>query len=309
MATLDQIIERGEAELELIRIQEEEAEDERRFNHRRQERDMRKQQLQTELQHLQKLVKLQYKAEVQNKAKSGVEHANLGEETVLMQIASVAERKAQWALQDLLAGQWTECTDGDVYRETLTAWWAIAELPRSHTLSADALLAIGRGVARCPPRSKLATRLAEVENIVRDVAVWRCQLRVKFGNREKFRASLRDAFGHNVVEDKNLYSRLMQSHRQVINEHAAATGHATFLSNSQQSAIKHGRTRPKRPKRCDDYEENHATSTKAPDAEDEAEGRASPAAQEVAASATSDIDSGSESPTPHPTPERSAAFL
>ena len=252
MATLDQIIERGEAELELIRIQEEEAEDERRFNHRRQERDMRKQQLQTELQHLQKLVKLQYKAEVQNKAKSGVEHANLGEETVLMRIASAAERKAQRALQDLLAGQWTECTDGDVYRETLTAWWAIAELPRSHTLSADALLAIGRGVARCPPRSKLATRLAEVENIVRDVAVWRCHLTVPFGNRNMFKKALAEAFGENkLAADKNLFSRLMHTHRHVVAPYSKKMGLPTFLSNSQEAGLKKGRTRPKRPRKCD----------------------------------------------------------
>jgi hypothetical protein len=331
MATLDQIIVRGDLELELVLIQDMEEKDQplwQEMHLRQQERNRRKKQVQTELQHLQETVKLQDKAESGVEADmtlvrqqsiadvSGVDsgdHANLSKDTLLKQIAEVAEGTALRALNGLLAGRWAwaECMGADVYREAWIARVALAQSPssspRSHTLSAEALLAMGRGVAMCLPGSQLAMRVAEVENTVRDVAVWRCQLTVPFGNRNKLKAALAEAFG-DKLEDTNLSSRLMHTHRHVITEHLKKTGHPTFLSNTQQAGMKRGRIRPKRFRRCD-YEENpdspHATSTKAPDAEDEAEERASPAAQDVAASATS--DSRNESPTSAAAPNPTAA--
>ena len=303
MATLDQIIVRGDLELELVLIQDMEEQDQplwQELHLRQQERNRRKKQVQTELQHLQETVKLQDKAESGVEADmtlvrqqsiadvSGVDsgdHANLSKDTLLKQISEVAECTALRALNGLLAGRlaWTDCMGADLYREAWIARVALAQSPssspRSHILSAEALLAMGRGVAMCLPGSQLEMRVAEVENTVRDVAVWRCQLTVPFGNRNKFKAALGEAFG-DKLEDKNLSSRLLHAHRHVISEHSKKTGHPTFLSNSQQAGIKHGRTRPRRE-------------------------RASPAAQDIAASATS--DSRNESPTSAAAPNPTAA--
>ena len=61
----------------------------------------------------------------------------------------------------------------------------------------------------------------------------------------------------------------MHAHRHVLSEKVSKAGCDTFLSNSQQAAIKHGRTRPKRPRRTD--EDNNpdaplAADDKSPDA-------------------------------------------
>ena len=111
---------------------------------------------------------------------------------------------------------------------------------------------MGRGVGMCLPGSQLAMFFAQVENTVRDVAVWRCHLTVPFGNRNMFKKALAEAFGENkLAADKNLFSRLMHTHRHVVAPYSKKMGLPTFLSNSQEAGLKRGRTRPKRPRKCD----------------------------------------------------------
>ena len=276
MANLDQIIMRGDLELELVWIQGMEEQDQpiwQELHEREQDRNTRKKEIQALLQKLQETVKLHEKAESGVEAgmtlvrqqsiadASGVDSGDVATtaETLLKQIAEVAEGTAVRALNCLLAGRWTwaECMGDDVYREAWIARVALALSPsssrRSHTLSAEALLAMGRCVGMCLKGSQLEMSVAAVETTVRDVAVWRCVLTVPSGNRKMFKAALEDAFGEKkLAADNNLlYSRLMHAHKHVVAEYSKEKGLPTFLSNTQETGLKKGRTRTRRPR--DDY--------------------------------------------------------
>ena len=135
----------------------------------------------------------------------------------LREAVEVAEDVATRALE-VLTSEFTERMDDAIAREVKSAWGLLAETDRSTDASAQALLAMGRAVAACPPapsHEQLSERVVVAENDVRDVAVWRCQMRAPADNRGKFLASLKEAFG-DALEDKNLFSRLMHAHRQVV---------------------------------------------------------------------------------------------
>ena len=126
--------------------------------------------------------------------------------------------------------------------------------------AADALLAMRPGGPACPlgKESQLYKKFSKAENNVRDVAMWRCQLMVPLDKRFLFQRMLECAFGKTTLEkDKNMFSRLNHAHRHVTEELKKETGGLTvFNSNSQEAAIKHGRTRPKRPKKDQSKEPN-----------------------------------------------------
>ena len=144
-----------------------------------------------------------------------------------------------------------------VVAEVRAALTMLEHESRTITASADALLAIGRGVRDCPQKGvhePLHERLMKVENSVRDVAVWRCQLLLSLTcSRKQMDDVFEFAFGLEEMDKdyKNLYSRLWHSHRHVVSLKALNANLDCMKSNSQEAAIKHGRTRPKRPRRDD----------------------------------------------------------
>ena len=78
--------------------------------------------------------------------------------------------------------------------------------------------------------------------LVRDVAVWRCQLLVPWNDRHGFIRKLYEVFGAATLADKNFFSRLMHAHRRICDELADIIEARFFLSNRQQAEIKLGRT-------------------------------------------------------------------
>ena len=76
--------------------------------------------------------------------------------------------------------------------------------------SAQALVNMGIAVALCPPENKaLETRLKDAENLVRDSAVWRCQVNCAdsgklvqaLSNRHAFVSQVQAVFGMSALED------------------------------------------------------------------------------------------------------------
>ena len=76
--------------------------------------------------------------------------------------------------------------------------------------SAQALVKMGIAVALCPPENKaLETRLKDAENLVRDSAVWRCQVNCAdsgklvqaLSNRHAFVSQVQAVFGMSALED------------------------------------------------------------------------------------------------------------
>ena len=161
-----------------------------------------------------------------------------------------AEVGAMRALQ-VLAEECTERRfDDSIAREVTSALGLLAKSGRSITASADALLSMGRAVAACPPEQSRdqQRRVQGVENNVRDVAVWRCQMNAgPMDNRHKFKASLQLAFGEEALDDRktNIFARLMHAHRKEVADHLPTS----WKSNSQLT-----RKRPKR--------ERHTAETK-----------------------------------------------
>ena len=65
-------------------------------------------------------------------------------------------------------------------------------------------------------RYELASgEFTEILNLVRDVAVWRCQLLVPWNDRPRFIRKLYEVFGEKTLEDKNFLSRLLHAHRRI----------------------------------------------------------------------------------------------
>ena len=156
-----------------------------------------------------------------------------------------AETLAMGALK-VLASECTARIYESIFREVSSALGLLAKIDRSSTASADALLAMGRAVAACPPEQsrEMETRVLGVENNVRDVAVWRCQMNARpMDSRMEFEHSLRFAFGEVLDNpDKILFARLMHAHRTVV----AVIVPIPWKSNSQRDSIKKNRKRPKR---------------------------------------------------------------
>ena len=193
-----------------------------------------------------------------------------------------AETLAMDLLQKLLASPCTGHIHESIAREVTSALGSLANTDRSTVASADALLAMGRAVAACPldDRSTVASAdallamgravaalpkskklLLHVENKVRDVVVWRCQIRAqKMDSRVLFQHVLKYAF-RGVLDDlvndslaSTLYARLMHAHRKTVA--VAVVKFATsWVSNSQRAAIKKNRTRPKRERHTNEDKE------------------------------------------------------
>lgn len=179
----------------------------------------------------------------------------------VFQLVERCEEKALPILDELLA---TAALAGVETHEMQFLQWvesardSLTENNRNITASADAVLAMRRAVAAFPPHepdNQIYEKVVSAENHVRDLAVWRCQLSaIQTNKRTDFVTSMAEAFGL-ALEDKNLYSRLLHSHRHAVEEPLREAGCLTFLSNSQQAAIKHGRTRPRNRK---NREQRHA---------------------------------------------------
>ena len=206
----------------------------------------------------------------------GIGDVGLGQPTVpneILEVFEEAETLAIEFLQKLLASPTTGHIHESIAREVTSALGLLANTDRSTVASADALLAMGRAVAACPPddRSTVASAdallamgravaalpkqkklLKHVENKVRDVVVWRCQIRArKMDSRVLFQHVLKYAFG-GIFDDLDndswasaLYSRVMHAHRKVVADPVSKSA-TSWISNSQRAAIKKHRTRPKR---------------------------------------------------------------
>ena len=211
----------------------------------------------------------------------GIGDVGLGQPTVpneILEVFEEAETLAIELLQKLLASPTTGHIHESIAREVTSALGLLANTDRSTVASADALLAMGRAVAACPPddRSTEASAdallamlamgiavaalpkhqklLKHVENKVRDVVVWRCQIRArKMDSRVLFQHVVKNAFG-GIFDDppstwdswaSALYSRVMHAHRKVVADPVSKSA-TSWISNSQRAAIKKHRTRPKR---------------------------------------------------------------
>ena len=193
-----------------------------------------------------------------------------------------AETLAMDLLQKLLASPCTGHIHESIAREVTSALGSLANTDRSTVASADALLAMGRAVAACPldDRSTVASAdallamgravaalpkpkklLVHVENKVRDVVVWRCQIRAqKMDSRVLFQHVAKYAF-RGVLDDLEndrfasaLYSRLMHAHRQTVAV-AVVKSATSWVSNSQRAAMKKNRTRPRRERHTNEDKE------------------------------------------------------
>ena len=169
----------------------------------------------------------------------------------MKQASETADSIAIGSIQDLLSPEGRIGMDPDSYMAIVEAKDSMecfpCDAPTAHILSAQALMALGRGKGACEQTSYLWMRINQVENNVRDAAVWRCQLKVPLNDREAFRRSLQEAFGI-AVEDKNIFSKLMQSQAKIM----ANVDHSLFISNSRWAAIKRGKIRGRN--RAGDYE-------------------------------------------------------
>ena len=180
-------------------------------------------------------------------------------EQIIIDAAAGAEVTAIGALESVLLqeSEWAHLMLNldAVVAEVRAARTMLEHECSSITASADALLAIGRGVRACPQEGvhkPLHEKLVLVENSVRDVVVWRCQQLLPLTClRHQMDEVLTFAFGNEEKKKDNkvLYSRLWHAHRHVVSEKAIKANLDIFKSNSQEAAIKHGRTRPKRPRR------------------------------------------------------------
>ena len=84
----------------------------------------------------------------------------------------------------------------------------------------------------------------EILCLVRDVAVWRCQLLVPWNDRPRFIRKLYEVFGEKgepTLGDKNFFSRLMHAHRNICDDLDIIEA-PFFLSNRQQVELWLGRT-------------------------------------------------------------------
>ena len=211
----------------------------------------------------------------------GIGDVGLGQPTVpneILEVFEEAETLAIEFLQKLLASPTTGHIHESIAREVTSALGLLANTDRSTVASADALLAMGRAVAACPPddRSTEASAdallamlamgiavaalpkhqklLKHVENKVRDVVVWRCQIRArKMDSRVLFQHVVKYAFG-GIFDDppstwdkwaSALYSRVMHAHRKVVADPVSKSA-VSWISNSRRAAIKKHRTRPRR---------------------------------------------------------------
>ena len=149
----------------------------------------------------------------------------------LLLAANAAEEAALVALRQLEASlvDMTVMLVPDVAMELAITRELLAAPQRTTRAAAEALIAVGRAAAACPsgpPHEQLAERLVAVETNVRDVTVWRCQLRAPVGNRGKFLTVLKEAFG-SAYEDKNLFSQIMHAYRHVVKD----TKHEDTIDN------------------------------------------------------------------------------
>ena len=176
--------------------------------------------------------------------------ADGGLSDALKETVEAAESLALHALQvlatDCTAALWVRMDDAVaiIHREVMLARDLLNEFGRSTKASADAVLGMGRAVDACPPSPQYmqcAKQLVRVETMVRDVAVWRCQITVpmhKMHVKSAFLDALREAFGH-ALANHNFYSRLMSAHRHVVSNAVSDT----FLSRNQQVRNVYGITR------------------------------------------------------------------
>ena len=83
--------------------------------------------------------------------------------------------------------------------------------------------------------------LDEILCLVRDVAVWRCQLLVPWNDRHRFITKLYEVFDETTLEDTHFFSQLMHAHRSICDDLDIIEA-PFFLSNRQQAELRLGRT-------------------------------------------------------------------
>ena len=162
-----------------------------------------------------------------------------------------SEINARLALEELLFEGHMYNVNDTVLTKVESALDSLADIDGGPKASAAALLAMRDATDACDPvpsqeqflfryvmpYEQFLERVEGVANTVRDLAVGRCLMTCKpMNDRLAFIAVLKDAFGDDVLnKDKNLFSRLLYAHRNLIPEEEPR-----FLTNSEQAEIKHG---------------------------------------------------------------------
>jgi hypothetical protein len=133
------------------------------------------------------------------------EEINKFDEDTLKQLAEKAERKALGNLDELMAEPFVEA----IATQVAEARHLIVS-SSTPAASAQALEKMGIAVALCPPENRaLDTRLKSAENVVRDTAVWRCQMTCAepgklveaLSSRSAFVSQLQAVFGMGALKD------------------------------------------------------------------------------------------------------------
>lgn len=153
----------------------------------------------------------------------------------LKEAAEEAEAKAQELLNTIIRNT----TVPRVINTVHYVQQRLSSRSRSTKSAATALTDTGRARANCR-QSYLLEVLAAAERAIRDVLIWRVQLRVPLDSRQLFLAKLEEAFGCNQLQ-KNLYSQLMHAHATLLSQYPEA-----FPSNTKLAAMKRGGPRPRR---------------------------------------------------------------
>ena len=169
---------------------------------------------------------------------SGKPLAAAGELDVVKQAVKVAEAAAIRSLEKL-------STAVAIASYAKFAHDMLVMNSRSSKAAAAALIEMGYDVGVClrlRPKTSRALRgkVIVAETHVRDLAVWRCVQRVPVDSRQDFLGALGDAFG-SALNIPNIYSRLLNSHKCVVDAKLAESNISTFLTNTTQGNLTHGR--------------------------------------------------------------------
>ena len=110
----------------------------------------------------------------------------------------------------------------------------------------DALLLVERAKRLLPTgRKELLAQLVDKENRIRDVLVWRVQMRCRLGSRGAFLGVLKGAMGVHY-ENPTVVSKIMCAHTKSVTDKVVAAGFGTFMSNSMSASMKRGKIRPRK---------------------------------------------------------------
>jgi len=158
---------------------------------------------------------------------------------VLKEAADGAEARAQKLLDTLICNTTVPRVVNTVHyvRQRLSSRC------RSTQSAAAALTDTRLALADCR-QPYLREGLADAERAIRDVLVWRVQLRVPLDSRELFLAKMEEAFGCDQLE-KNVYSQIMHAHATVLSQFPGA-----FPSKTKLAVMKRGGPRPRRNQHC-----------------------------------------------------------